>query len=198
MFYSQSGLDKILYEKYLNYKNGFFIELGAIDGIIFSNTKFFEDELNWNGILIEPTEQYKNLIINRPKCYNFNYAISKTNGYEYFLGGDAVGGLLKSMNEIHKKNWNLNEQDKMIVKCVPFYELTRDMKIDKVDLFCIDVEGGELDVLETFDWNIPVYILVIETDSNNIEKDNKCRDFLRRKGFIFDFGFGLDEVWIKK
>ena len=43
MFYSQSGEDQILYDKYLNYRDGFFIELGAMDGVCYSNTLFFEN-----------------------------------------------------------------------------------------------------------------------------------------------------------
>ena len=54
-FYSQCGQDKWAYENLFKNKNdGFFIEIGADDGIHFSNTKFFED-LGWNGICIEPS-----------------------------------------------------------------------------------------------------------------------------------------------
>jgi hypothetical protein len=76
-FYSQQQEDKILYEKYLNFRNGIFIELGAMDGIIYSNSLFFEKELEWTGILIEPTEQFEQLMINRPNCHNFNYLFRK-------------------------------------------------------------------------------------------------------------------------
>ena len=38
-------------KKYLNYRNGFYIECGAFDGVNQSNTWYFEKELNWNGIL---------------------------------------------------------------------------------------------------------------------------------------------------
>ena len=41
-------------EKYLNYNNGYFIELGANNGVEQSNTFYFEKEKNWTGILIEP------------------------------------------------------------------------------------------------------------------------------------------------
>ena len=39
---------------YINYKNGFFIECGANDGVNQSNTWYFEKKLNWHGILVEP------------------------------------------------------------------------------------------------------------------------------------------------
>ena len=36
-------------------RNGNFIEIGAHDGIIFSNTLFFERNLSWSGLLVEPS-----------------------------------------------------------------------------------------------------------------------------------------------
>ena len=35
-------------------KNGFFIEAGAYDGEVISNTLFFELKQSWTGLLIEP------------------------------------------------------------------------------------------------------------------------------------------------
>ena len=197
-FYSQQGEDEFLYNKWLNYKNGFFIELGAMNGITFSNTKFFEDELGWNGILIEPTNQYNNLIINRPNCSNFNYAISENEGKIDFLGHSAIGGILDTMNEQHKTNWGLTEKPPFKVKSIPFFKITNDMSIDKVDLFSIDVEGGEYGVLNSFDWNIPVYIVLVELDRSNLDKDGKCRKILTDNGFKYDCRIGLDEVWMNE
>ena len=55
MAYSQWGEDIFLYDNYFgDIQNGTFVELGALDGVLYSNTKFFEDTLNWSGILIEP------------------------------------------------------------------------------------------------------------------------------------------------
>jgi hypothetical protein len=36
--------------------NGFFIECGAYDGEIFSNSLFFELKRNWTGLLVEPVK----------------------------------------------------------------------------------------------------------------------------------------------
>ena len=56
LFYSQQGEDELVYEKYINRRrlDGIYLELGALDGIRYSNTKFFEDELGFSGVLIEP------------------------------------------------------------------------------------------------------------------------------------------------
>ena len=51
---------------YLNYKNGFYIEVGAHDGQYQSNTIDLEKNLNWNGLLIEPNNAiFKKCMNNR-------------------------------------------------------------------------------------------------------------------------------------
>ena len=77
-FYSQQGEDLLIYRNFINIpvKDSIFLELGACDGIIFSNTLFFEKYLGFRGILIEPVKEfYDRLIENRPNniCYN-NYS----------------------------------------------------------------------------------------------------------------------------
>ena len=71
MYYSQVQEDIFLNENiFKNKKNGVYIELGALDGVLYSNTKFFEDSLNWKGILIEPhPEKFKLLQQNRPNNF---------------------------------------------------------------------------------------------------------------------------------
>lgn len=203
MFYSQQGEDRFLYEKYLNYTGGFFIELGAMDGIIYSNSLFFESQLNWKGVLIEPNiEQYQKLVINRPKCHNFNYAISETEGEVDFLGYGALGGMIHTMSDAHKYGWNLHHTNPYKVKSIPISKLLEPLNLKRVDFFSIDVEGGELEVLKTFDWNIPVYVICIEMAHHNTDiGKQKCqmyRDFMISKGFEFDSEIGCDEIWINK
>ena len=61
------NLDKKL-KQFLYYKNGFYIECGANDGVNQSNTWFFEKKLKWRGILIEPVpDLFKELKKNRNK-----------------------------------------------------------------------------------------------------------------------------------
>jgi len=51
-YYSQHGEDFILDLIFDHKKSGFFVEVGCIDGLRFSNTLFFE-KLGWKGICIE-------------------------------------------------------------------------------------------------------------------------------------------------
>jgi len=68
-FYSQAGEDKFLIENFLSRPGipKYYIELGALDGIRYSNTKALEDEYGC-GILIEPVPSaFKSLKLNRPR-----------------------------------------------------------------------------------------------------------------------------------
>ena len=63
-FHGNELLDKKMLQ-FINYQNGFYIEMGAHDGIINSNTYYYEKNLNWKGILIEPSNFFDNLKNNR-------------------------------------------------------------------------------------------------------------------------------------
>jgi FkbM family methyltransferase len=197
MYFSQQEEDKILFEKYLNYRNGIFIELGAMDGITFSNTLFFEKELGWTGVLIEPTGQFNQLKNNRPNCININCAISEINGDVEFIGDHALGGITKTMHENHRGGWKLDENGgTYMVKSLPISEAILHANLSKVDLFSIDVEGGELEVLKTFNWSIPVYIILIEM-SYDEHRNELCREIMRNNQLEFDMVIGINEVYFQ-
>jgi len=52
-YFSINEID-IKIEKYLDFDNGFFVELGANDGVNQSNSLYFEKYRNWKGVLVEP------------------------------------------------------------------------------------------------------------------------------------------------
>lgn len=52
-YYALSNLDKKML-KHLNYRDGFYVEMGANDGVTQSNTLYLEQRLHWAGLLIKP------------------------------------------------------------------------------------------------------------------------------------------------
>ena len=52
--YSQLGQDLDVIKHYNFKENGFFVEIGANDGISLSNTYLLEKKYNWKGLCIEP------------------------------------------------------------------------------------------------------------------------------------------------
>lgn len=53
-YFGLNNLDEKL-ERWLNYDGGYFVELGANNGVDQSNTLHFEKFRNWRGVLVEPT-----------------------------------------------------------------------------------------------------------------------------------------------
>ena len=62
--YSQLNQDINVLKFYNNKTDGYFVEIGASDGIKISNTYLLEKEYNWKGICIEPIqEEYEKLVL---------------------------------------------------------------------------------------------------------------------------------------
>ncbi len=202
IFYSQNNEDIFIYKNFINKRceSGIFVELGGYDGITYSNSKFFEETLGFKKIvLIEPTTYFNLMKQNRPNCDCYNYAISKTESKQLFIGeaNNAASGLLESMNQIHIDKF-INNKNTYEVDTIEFFKLLHKSNLKYIDVLSIDVEGGELNVLETMDWSIPVYIIIIELDGENQEKDDKCKNILLSNGFEFITRINNNDFFINK
>lgn len=176
-----------------NKENGVFIELGAIDGIFISNTKYFEDNFNWTGILIEPNLfEFKKLQKNRPNCYLFNNIVSNLKEKVKFIYFEknhmsAVSGVLTSLPEIHKNKY-FNNNGYLTKELIPesLTNIIKSTNFKYIDLLSLDVEGHELEVLESWDFSIPIKIILIEMLPDNAAKNEKCREILYKNNYKLD------------
>lgn len=53
-YYSQNGQDAFIVKLFNGKRNGYFLDIGAYDGVYFSNSLTLEKSLGWEGICIEP------------------------------------------------------------------------------------------------------------------------------------------------
>src|SRR6202034_3167272 len=75
--YAQNFEDVMLRRVFRDRKQGFYIDVGAMDPVVESVTKFFYDE-GWSGINIEPNEWfYSKLLQDRPRDINLNLAVGE-------------------------------------------------------------------------------------------------------------------------
>ena len=185
VFYSQSREDVALYERFHKHPvkcNGTIVEMGALDGKLFSISKFFEDHLKWTSILIEANpNNFQKLLKNRRRSRNYNTAICRQK-YIEFIGSDAVGGIVNYMSEKHKKGWIGNHEKKLREPCSQLDYILKGVR--HIDIFILYVEGGELEALQTMNWNIEVDYWVIELDNTNSEKDRAVSDLLMSQGYV--------------
>lgn len=196
---SQAGQDKIIKECFFkDKKKGFFIEIGAYDGIEGSNCYHFEKFLKWDGIAIEPSNiQFKKLKKNR-KCKLFNKAISNEIKEVEFI--EVTEGLtqMSGINEkYYKKNFDFisnNEKSKIQnynLKTITFEQVVS-QGID-IDYLSIDIEGGEMDLLNSINFNNNnIKIISLE---NNTPVNLNFKNFFQNKKFIYFDRIGQDEIF---
>lgn len=197
-FYSQQDEDKYIIQYLLKDKinDGTYLEIGGCDGILYSNTKTLEDFFGFKGILIEPQKHFfDNLKKNRSNKNNelHNCAVSNSNDLEIeFIGYDGEGGIIDHLN-IDITKYNLNSYK---VKNRKMKDILIESKYNYIDFMIIDVEGAELEVLKSIDFNFPIFCIIIEAHSNEQEKNKIFGDFLSKNGFTYKERLRGNEVWL--
>jgi FkbM family methyltransferase len=163
--------------KYINYKNGFFIECGANDGVNQSNTWYFEKKLNWKGILIEPVKTvFEKLKKNRSSNnYFFNNILTSSTNKRKFIkmiynNKDTL--VTKSEYKPNTRKFYINAKTKTLNRILDKIKAPK-----KIDFFSLDVEGDELNVLKGIDFK-RYHFLYILIETNQFYKIQK---FLQRK-----------------
>lgn len=147
-------LDKIFNSK----RDGFYIELGANDGLKQSNTAFFEFFRNWKGILIEPSpEAFEECKISRPNSICLNLACVSDTYIGEFIEGDFNGHMMSSVNGNRLNNKNLIK-----VKVSTLQNILDSLNINTIDFLSLDTEGYEYEVLSGLNLNKyrPKYMLI--------------------------------------
>ncbi|XP_043470295.1 uncharacterized protein LOC122503701 isoform X2 [Leptopilina heterotoma] len=182
------GQAEVIREIFSNAKNGFFIECGAYDGETRSNTLNLERYFGWTGILIEadPINFAKMTLKNRnaylsPTCLS----ITRYPTVSSFLMADNIGRLheiddnpeLTNSPDIAHKGKHIN------VQCFPLITYILALNRTSVDYFSLDIEGNEIQVLET----IPFHLVDIKTLSveyiHNTESKKYMIDLMKGNGY---------------
>ena len=160
--------------QYLNFSNGFFIEVGANDGVSQSNTLYLEKYRKWKGLLIEAIpELAQKCKINRPNCIVENYALVPFDyeGSDIEMHYCNLMSLVKGAQKSALEELDHIERGCKVQK-ISSYQISvpartlnsilEEHNIEKIDFFSLDVEGYELSVLKGIDLERfqPTYILV--------------------------------------
>jgi len=209
MYYSQCGEDEFLNNNFFkNKQNGVYIELGALDGVLYSNTKFFQDALNWTGILIEPHPiKFKSLEQNRPNNFLFNNLVSCHETpleFRYFVDRHAaVSGVENTLTDHHFEAYFESPnpfikslpQSKILLNPVKLIDIVKSTNLTHIDFLSLDVEGHEYEVLQSWDFSIQIDLILIETLGVDNEKDQLCRSLLVNNNYSFICKCAHNEVY---
>jgi len=181
--------------KYFSYQDGFFIEIGGFDGYFHSPTYYLEKFLKWKGVLVEPDPfHFKKCKYNRKKttvmnsaCVSFQYpektvTISCLSHSTHIKGtADNKNGWIEKMQEqipTERREATVPAQTLTAILHEHFKENSK----RTIDLFVLDVEEYELEVLKGLDFSqyAPSFLLV---ESHTNARQQQVESFLSPKGY---------------
>ncbi len=147
-------------------KGGFFLDIGAFDGVQISNTYYLEKHLAWNGICIEAGEKNFKELVKHRDCVCLNMVVSDVNGWVDFAENWTVG--------------KIGEGKK--TESITIDALLTNWKVPKViDYISLDVEGQEYNVITKFpfkDYRVRVWTIEHNAHEDNGEMRDKIRELM--------------------
>ena len=194
-FHGQGFEDLYVFEHFFSnctrppyHRAGTFVEMGAADGVKISNTLFFEQFLGWKGLLVEPSSNFANVKRHRENGHRntlLREAVCAEAGHVTWSEpqNKDVSGVLEHLSSHNLQHYHAHGAQRTKIACRPLGEMLLAAGIDSIDFFSLDTEGGELGVLQTMNWSVPIGVLCVELDGQNVAKDQAVRNLLLSKGY---------------
>jgi FkbM family methyltransferase len=172
MSYSQLGQDTKVVAHYDGKKNGFFVEIGASDGIELSNTYLLETLYEWKGICAEPIpSRYEKLVVNRPNSMCYQEAVYDKSGsvvtFDIANEYDLLSGITDNI-DCYKTTVDANKTSIQIQTLSLVDLLDKSHAPSFIEYLSLDTEGSEYDILKTFDFSKYTFGL-IDVEHNFVE-----------------------------
>lgn len=157
-FKSQVGQDKWVVDFFSSKEGGYFLDVGAHNGIDLSNSYYLEKKLGWRGICVEADPDLFEVLKNNRECTCVNVAASDSDGKINFLK-DGFSGRA----EEHPRS--IEVEAKSLGKI-----LDENSSPKVIDYLSLDIEGMELKVLSTFPFE--KYEIILVTVEHNVYMKN--------------------------
>jgi len=204
-YFSQYGQD-LFVDSFLfrGRRGGFFVDVGAYDGVTYSNTCFLERELGWQGICFEPNpEAFRKLSAAR-NCAVVNAGIGPSQGSLQFLALpesiEMGSGFLDYFPQYRRDPaWAdlmlRNGATLSNIRVLEVNDAVASTGRTAIDYISIDTEGADFDILRALDLQrFDVEVIDIE---NNFFGDDICV-YMDRCGYELRGILGSNEIYQKR
>ncbi len=188
MYHSQDAQDSLVNYVLSSKSHGFFVEFGAGDGLFHSNSAFFESQMCWTGLCIEPSKHiFNKLILNRKNCISIHGGLcSKGNGLTKEFtdvlsptGWTGWSGFADTFTDYHKlqiekkrkeQNWRTETYN---VKCYTLEELmitySKESNGGEINYLSVDTEGSEREIIDSINFESININGVVQVEANLAE-----------------------------
>lgn len=185
---SQLGQDLWVLEHTGWQRNGFFVEFGATNGVLLSNTWLLEKHFDWRGICCEPNPAFLVQLRQNRQCIVTSDCIySRTGETLPFVLADAYGGLSQhGQDDQHgeKRAAYAAAGQTMTVTTTSLVDLLdRCGAPSLIDYLSIDTEGSEFVILDAFDWS-HYRIRLITVEHNYTPQREQIASLLVGLGYV--------------
>jgi FkbM family methyltransferase len=198
-FPGQAGQDLLAYLYFRGKKSGFFLDIGAYDGRTYSNSYVFE-QLGWRGACVEPLPGVFTQLRRNRRCDCYQAALAGRGAPEavfiHAVGVDTLSGLESELAGGHE-DWIVREggrPERINVRAISFPELmVHYPEIRTVDFLSLDVEGAEMSILRTIDFEKYDFgLITVECIEEKTGEREELRAFMDGKGYGVLADLGLD------
>lgn len=215
LYRAQFGEDRVLWHVFRQRRNGFFIEIGAYDGVHLSNT-FFLEQMGWNGILVEPIYQLcEKAAAARSRSRVIHAACSKKGSpptAKFTIANNVPVLSFLDADDEHRERC-IREGAELIEIEVPVVTVADILRHERkagsphgnawvpnhgwsIDLVSIDTEGCELDVLDGFELErFKPSVLVIENDRPS---GSEIEPYLNERGYRKFHRQAINDFFVRK
>lgn len=202
--HSQYGQDVTVFELLNKPNHGVFLDIGANDGVTFSNSLFFEEK-GWTGICVEPHPTIFQRLSKNRQCHLLNACIASTDNTVNFLSVEGPSHMLSGIVQFLDQS-DLDRIDQEIatngghkkeiqIEALSPETLLKRFNITEIDYLSVDTEGCELSILKVFDFEkYPVKIIGVENGNRSPELFR----FLTQQGYSLKKCVGCDEIYMRQ
>lgn len=164
--------------------NGYFVEIGAADGVYFSNTWALEGILNWGGVLVEANPKWWAALERNRSCVKIRKAAWSSSGEIVNL---KLDGLFSTIDQFNPLRMSLGRKSRARMRSLEtvslndLLELYSDDRI--IDFLSIDTEGAEFEILRGVDFEKYSFGFVC-VEHNYTDMRTQIFDLLTRNGYV--------------
>jgi len=156
-------------------------------------------------VLIEADSQiFEKLLINRPNTHKYNVALYHKNEMIEFMQisgyAQMLSGIVSEYDKRHLERIKREVRDNggecriVSMQGARFDSIMADLGVSVIDYLSIDVEGGEMKILESIDFSaFEITLIGIENNYG----DSSIADLLSRYGYKKIVNLGCDEFYAR-
>lgn len=200
-FRAQNGEDRWLDTFFGHKRDGFFVDVGAYDGVDLSNSYHFE-QIGWTGVLVEPDpERAAHCRAARPRSHSFHCAAVSSSGInEITFHKVQSAGVYSTTNLTPEHAQRLSGMgcvsERITVPARTIDSILDEVGASTIDFVSIDVEGAELDVLKGFDiarWQPTIVVI----ESNSKYRPSTIRDYFVHHGYAYQHSIDVNDFYLR-